>query len=215
VKANNFEIQPSSVVHELQNQLQAIIPVSRSGIAKELLQQINFVISLKDVQEALFIHCYFENDELTTKLVSEIPTSSNLTIKTYSFRLKHALTELWGGDVFFIGYGADIYVTDESCLKDNIDIVSLRLLSRFPAASRTMVREPVRAARYLSTNRTYAYLAVKQKIQMRGNLNKLPYNERAHWINKGKCDVCRLCDIPLLSDDFGEQLSSTHPTAGR
>lgn len=213
VKANSFEVQPTTIVNKLQEQLQTILPVSSSGIASELLRQINFVISLKDVEKEIFIHCYFESEELKTKVVYEIPGNSNLTIKTYSFRLKHALTELWGGDVFFIGYGADIYVTDESCLKDNIDIVSLRLLSRFPAASHTMIREPVRAARYLSTNPTYAYLALKQKIQMGGNLNKLPYNERAHWINKGKCDVCRLCDIPLLSDDFGEQLITKQLTA--
>lgn len=205
-KANTWEPQLPNVVYKLREDLENILPVSSSGIAAELLQQINFVIVLKDVNEAFFIHCYNDNGELRADVVSEIPANSNLTIKTYSFRLRHSLDELWGGDVFYIGYGADIYVTDNKCLEDNIDIVSLRLLSRFPSASHTMMREPIRAARYLATNPVFAYLAVKQKMQMRGNMNKLPYNEREHWISKGKCDVCRLCDIPLLSDDFGETL---------
>ncbi len=96
---------------------------------------------------------------------------------------------------------------NEKCLIDNIDIVSIRLLSRFPAASHNMKREPLRAFKYLYTNPAYAKLAVKQKIYTKGNPNKLPYNERSHWVNKGKCDVCRLCDIPLLSDDFGEKIN--------
>lgn len=206
VNANIFEIQSSTVATELQQDLQTILPISSSGIAEELLQQINFVIELKDIIEKIFIHCYFDNGELKTNVISKIPQNSNLIIKTYSFRLRQALNELWGGDVFYIGYGADIFVTDDNCLKDNIDIVSLRLLSRFPSASHTMFREPIRAARYFSSNPTYAYLAVKQKIQIRTNMNKVPYNERTHWIDKSKCDVCLLCDIPLLSDSFGEKI---------
>lgn len=205
-KANSFEIKNEKVVYDLAAQLQTILPLSSSGIADELLKQINFVISFHDVKEKIFIHCYYENEKLKTKIVNEIPAESNLKFSTYTDRLEFALKELWGGDVFFIGYGGDIDVLDDSCLKDNIDIVSIRLLSRFPAASHTMMREPVRAVKYFANNPSYAYLAVKQKIQMRGNMNKLPYNERAHWINKGKCDVCMLCDIPLLSDEFGEAI---------
>lgn len=69
-----------------------------------------------------------------------------------------------------------------------------------------MLREPIRAARYFTPNPSYTYLTVKQKIQSRSNMNKIPYNERTHWSNKSKCDVCLLCDIPLLSDSFGEKI---------
>ena len=206
VEANQHLVHPVSIVQDLKKGLQNILSISSRGIAEELLQQINFSISFKDVMESSFIHCFYEKGKVKTNVVSEIPENSNLTIETYSYRLRHAINELWGGDVFYIGYGADIYITDDTCLMDNIDIVSLRLLSRFPSASHTMMREPVRAARYMTANPTYAYLAIKQKIQMRGNMNKLPYNERSHWINKGRCDVCLLCDLPLLSDDFGELL---------
>src|SRR5205823_4273528 len=103
-----------------------------------------------------------------------IPSNANLRITTHTWKLEHSIKELWGGDVFFIGYGADIYVLDDKCLVDNIDIVSIRLLSRFPAASRTMRLEPLRAFKFLSTNRAFAALAIKQKIATRGNPNKLP-----------------------------------------
>lgn len=106
--ANKFERQTQNVANELQQDLQNILPVSSSGIAEELLKQINFVIELKDITEEIFIHCYFDNGELKTKVISKIPQNSNLIIKTYSFRLRQALNELSGGDVFYIGYGANL-----------------------------------------------------------------------------------------------------------
>jgi hypothetical protein len=171
------------------------------------LKQVNFGICFNDIKEDIFIHCYYTSRGLKAEAVLEWPANANLKITTQTFKLDYAIKEEWGGDVFFIGYGADIDILDQKCLKDNLDIVSIRLLSRFPAASYNMMREPIRAAKYLLNNPDFATLAIKQKIVTRGNPNKLPYNERAHWINKSKCDVCKLCDIPLLSDEFAGLLN--------
>lgn len=213
-RCNTHKPQSREMLSSLREKLQNILPISTVGIAQELLEQINFVIQLKDVEEEIYIHCMFQDGKLVTRVVAKLPANVNLRIRTYSDRLRYALDELWGGDVFYIGYGADIDVLDDSCLKDNIDIVSLRLLSRFPKASATMLRQPIRAFKYLSHNPKFAQLAFKQKIVMRGNMNKLPYNEREHWINKGKCDVCRLCDIPLMSDEFGDALLKEKESEG-
>ncbi|MBI1221112.1 MAG: hypothetical protein GC180_00785 [Bacteroidetes bacterium] len=206
LRCNTHAAQSPEVVTELRETLQNILPISTVGIAKELIEQINFVIQLKDVAEERYIHCMYQAGKLVTRVLAKMPANVNIRIRTYSDRLRYALETLWGGDVFYIGYGADIDVLDDACLEDNIDIVSLRLLSCFPKASATMLNQPVRAFKYLSHNPKFASLAFKQKIVMRGNMNKLPYNERKHWVNKGKCDVCRLCNIPLMSDDFGEAL---------
>ncbi len=58
VKANAHEFQSAFIVSELNRRLQKILPVSSSGIATDLLMQINFVIVLRDVAEKIFIHCY-------------------------------------------------------------------------------------------------------------------------------------------------------------
>ena len=204
---NQPVVTDKRVVFDLERKLNRILPVSRSGIAEELLAQVNFVVQFLDVEETIFIHCFYADGKLASTVSDQIPAEANLKITTHTAKFDYAVTNLWGGDVFFIGYGADIYVLDEACLADNIDIVSIRLLSRFPAASNVMLREPFRAFRYLSVNTAFAKIAVKQKWQTRGNPNKLPFNERAHWVNKSKCDVCRLCDIPLLSDELGEMLA--------
>lgn len=204
--ANHFIFQPASVVEELAKGLRKILPLSGKGIASEVLSKVNFMLIFKDIQEAVYIHCYYANGKLKAETVGVQPAEINLTVTTFRYRLRHAIEELWGGDVFYIGYGADIYIQDPACLKDNLDIVSLRLLSRFPSAAHTLRRDPLRALRYLTQNPSFARLALKQKLQLHGKPNKLPFNERSHWINKSKCEVCRLCNIPLLSDEFGEQL---------
>ena len=200
-------MQGPEIVYELSEKLNSLLKVSNSGIAKELLKQVNFGIRFNNVKEDIFIHCYYTLEGLKAEAVDEWPKEANLKITTHTFKLDYAIKEEWGGDVFFIGYGADIDILDQKCLKDNLDIVSIRLLSRFPAASYHMIREPLRAAKYFINNHDFARLAIKQKIITRGNPNKLPYNERAHWINKSKCDVCKLCDIPLLSDEFAGLLN--------
>ena len=206
--ANTYDQQSSEIIYELEQRLKMVLKTSNTGIAKELLQQVNFTVECKDISENIYIHIYYQSGKIVSNVVKHKPDNINLSIKTHSWKLAYAIDELWGGDVFYIGYGADIYILNENCLKDNLDIVSLRLLSRFPSASFTMKREPLRALKYLSGNPQFAYLAIQQKLLTRGNPNKLPYNERAHWVNKSKCDVCRLCDIPLLSDDFGEILAT-------
>ena len=182
--------------------LNQIFSVNTLSIANELLQQVNFIIECKDIRENYFIHCYYNKGKLAAETVENRPPAINIKMTTHSWKLAYAVNEFWGGDVFYIGYGADLYIIDEACLKDNIDIVSLRILSRFPSASFHMKKNPMRALKYMLINPPYTVLALKQKIITRGNPNKLPYNERAHWVNKSKCDVCLLCDIPLMTNEI-------------
>ena len=84
----------------------------------------------------------------------------------------------------------------------------VRLLTRYPIGSETMKREPLRAAKYLFNNPVLAKISLQQRLFAPKILNKIGYNERSRWINKTKCEVCRICDIPLLSHELGEQLIS-------
>ena len=48
---------------------------------------------------------------------------------------------------------------------------------------------------------------IKQKILMKAAVNKYPYNERDHWISYSKCELCKVCNMPLLSHEFAERLA--------
>jgi hypothetical protein len=211
-KTNNFDIQSIDTINEIEKLLNIVFDEGNIGISEDLLKQVNFVIKCMDIVEEVYLHCYFKNSSIKCEVIKAIPKESNILMTTHTWKLIHAATELWGGDVFYIGYGADLHILIEECLKDNIDIVSIRILSRFPSAMKNMIREPFRGIKYLTKNPKFTKIALWQKIYTRGNPNKLPYNERAHWVNKGKCDVCLLCDIPLLSDELGDLLAQKAKT---
>ncbi len=202
---NRFETQPASVVTELSYKLSGILPVSTSGIGTELLQKINLAIAFKDVRLERYIHVYFNGRHLVAEPVEKTGKGIKIKITTHTWKLDFALTKDWGGDIFFFGYGADIDILDPSCIEDNLDICSLRLLSRFPTVSYNIKREPFRALKYLTQNIELTTLAIRQKISANSGSAK-SYNGISRWVNKSKFDVCRLSNIPLLSVEFGESL---------
>lgn len=175
------------------------------GLDVNVLAKLNFIISLSDFPEES-IHILYLNGKLVAQLKSEGNGKPNLVIRTNATRLLYSINELWGGDVFFIGYGADIDILNTDCIKDNLDILSLRVLSIFPSAMQNIRRQPWRAFRYFYYNKTHALLALKQKLFSKNKANKLPFNERSHWIQISKCETCLLCDLPLLSNSFAEKV---------
>jgi hypothetical protein len=180
--------------------LNNLFVTSTIGLHQSMLRKLDFIIQLSDIENGRNIHCYYSGKKLIATPSSQLASTANLMIRTNSTNLLHSINELWGGDVFFIGYGADIDILNPTCLKDNLDILSLRVLSVFPTAKQHIRKQPYRAFRYFWHNRAYALLAIKQKIQFRKNNNKLPFNERSRWIQLSKCETCRACDLPLLDD---------------
>lgn len=93
-----------------------------------------------------------------------------------------------------------------SLTEKNLDIVCVRLLSRYPTAKDSLKKDPIRALNYFIKHPVMAKLAVKQKFMMKSAVNKFPFNERDHWVSYSKCELCQVCNMPLLSYEFGEQL---------
>ena len=91
-------------------------------------------------------------------------------------------------------------------MKENLDMAAVRLLTCYPIGSETMLKEPVRAAKYLMNNPVLARISFEQRFFAPKILNKIDYNERDRWINKSKCEICQVCNMPLLSYELGEQL---------
>lgn len=206
-----FEMKPASIVNELSIGLNSILSVSTADISNELLRKLNFAIAFKDVKLERYIHVYYDKGNMIAEPVEKLPAEANLKITTHTWKLDYAIKNEWGGDIFFIGYGADIEILNQSCLTDNSDILSIRLLSRFPSAAFHMIREPFRAMRYLISNFEFVYLSLALKIASKGNPNKITYNERSIWINKTKAEVCNLCKMPVLSDESAKKLVPVKP----
>lgn len=204
-KANQKIESTRFSIEKIADKLNALFAISCKGIEVKTLAKLDFVIELSDINRAKIFVCYL-NGKVQASINKQPYSNPHLIVKTTSANLVYSIEELWGGDVFFIGYGADIEILNPDCIKDNLDILSLRILSVFPTAKQHLKKNPWRAFRYFFFNRLAVTLALKQKFLLRKNINKLPFNERSHWIQTSKCETCLVCDVPLLSNALAENL---------
>ncbi len=117
--------------------------------------------------------------------------------------LRHSFGSIWGGDAITIGYGCSIEIRDRSLLMKKLDTVCVRLLTRHPTASRHMLKQPLRAARFLWANPLTRKWAIR-RLRHRDNLDAT-YDANL-WLARTKCEVCQACNMPLLDASFSSTL---------
>ncbi len=123
---------------------------------------------------------------------------SKLVISTDAALLMENFKKPWGGDLLSIGYGITIEVFEERSLEKNLDIICVRLLSRFPIVIKDMPGNLHRMIKYYFSNPEISLLWLRQKTMLKPYVNKFPFNERDHWISFKKCDLCKVCNLPEL-----------------
>ncbi|HET6993312.1 MAG TPA: MBL fold metallo-hydrolase [Bacteroidia bacterium] len=171
-----------------------------------VLSTASFSIRIDNLKTNNFFNVRFIDGQFFVTRESEPHVGHRLLIRTKSHLLHYAVENEWGGDVLTIGYGIDVDVYDELTLEQNLDIVCVRLITRYPTASGSLRKDPFRAINYFIKHPMMGKLAIKQKLKLRNTINKFPYNERDHWISWSKCDLCKVCNLPLLSWEMGEQM---------
>ena len=168
---------------------------------KKVIADICFSIKLTDTKSPVFINIFFETSELKV-VKSDTPLANrNVTITTSAQKLLYSLKKIWGGDVLTIGYGLVVEINDLATLEKNLDIVCVRLITRYPIAKHDLVKHPVRALRFYSHNPRLTSLWLRQKIVLKPYVNKYPYNERDHWMTYNKCNLCAVCKMPEINLD--------------
>ncbi|HNP47258.1 MAG TPA: MBL fold metallo-hydrolase [Bacteroidia bacterium] len=170
--------------------------------SKEVIQDAHFSVHLSDIPGAAFLNIYEESGDFHVKRSHTSDTNDRLIIKTKGDLLNKNLDRMWGGDLLSIGYGIDVEVFEERTLEKNLDIVCVRLISRYPIFKDDLMNHTGRVLKYYLRNPSLTHLWIKQKIKLRPYVNKYPFNERDHWITYNKCDLCKVCKIPEL--DFAK-----------
>ena len=162
-----------------------------------VLDEARFTIRFADVPELMWnierLDDGFRIDEDTC--ASE---RSRVIITTSARMLEHSLSRVWGGDALTAGYALVVEMFEEDALEKNLDIVCVRLITRYPIMREDVLKQPMRAAKYFLTNPTIAALHLKQKIVLKPYVNRYPYNERDHWISTTKCELCKVCNLPEI-----------------
>ena len=168
----------------------------------EVLQDAIFSIELEDFVSKKFLNIAYLEGLFRISGNDCSTAEDRLVIKTRGHLLSKNLDKMWGGDLLSIGYGIDVEVFEELSLEKNLDIVCVRLISRYPVFKEDALKNISRVIKYYFRNPALTNLWIKQKIKLRPYVNKYPFNERDHWITYNKCDLCQVCKMPEIDFDL-------------
>jgi hypothetical protein len=165
----------------------------------KVIEDIIFSIQLNDVATKTYLNIEWKENSFVVKKDVEPLQEKRLLITTSARKMLYALSKVWGGDVLTIGYAITVEVYDERTLEKNLDIVCMRLITRYPIARKDLAKYPFRALKFYTHNPRLTSLWLKQKIRLRPYVNRYPFNERDHWITYNKCDLCAVCNMPEIN----------------
>jgi hypothetical protein len=166
---------------------------------ERVLRDARFAIKLTDAG-GLVWNLQRENGTFTLNSGDRAEDDRRVVITTTARMLAYSLSRVWGGDALTAGYALTVEMFDLDALEKNLDIVCVRLITRYPVMREDILRQPLRAAKYFLTNPTIAALHVNQKVKLRPYVNRYPYNERDHWIAVTKCELCQVCKLPVIDN---------------
>ncbi len=195
-RVNRRNVYIETALEPLRVKLEKWMNRNKSLYKREVIDDSFFSIRFTDTLDPVVFNIIPKNGKLVAKINSMRSPDDRLIITTRASLLSMNLDKDWGGDLLSIGYGADVEVFEEHSLEKNLDIVCMRLISRFPMFHEDYKRHAGRILKYYLTNPAITNLWISQKIKLRPYVNKYPFNERDHWITYSKCDLCRVCKMP-------------------
>lgn len=205
-EANRIDFIANNELSELQTKLTFWLNKNKTLYNSKVIEDAIFSIRFTDTHENYFFNISFKNKLFEVKLSNSSKEEDRLIITTKAKLLSLNLDKMWGGDILSIGYAIDIEVFEELSLEKNLDIVCLRLITRYPIFKEDVTQNARRVLKYYLKNPSLTNLWIAQKIKLRPYVNKYPFNERDHWITYNKCDLCQVCKMPEL--DFGKMKSA-------
>jgi Beta-lactamase superfamily domain len=189
----------------LGHEMRANVMERRALFPAERLANLVFSVRVRDVAARNCYDVSFEGGVPVVRRAEAPPADAALVIETHSTILRYGWASEWGGDAMLIGYGWEVFMRDRSAVRNKLDAVCLRLLTRIPSAKQHMLKkEPARALRYVAGN-PLTRKWVGQYLLHRSKQRAI-YDQDL-WLSRTKCEVCQACDIPLLDDAFSSQLA--------
>jgi L-ascorbate metabolism protein UlaG (beta-lactamase superfamily) len=196
-KANTITPFNPSKLPQLENDAVTWMNNNAKLYAAEVLLDARFAIRFTDVP-GLVWNIDRINNGFSIASGAVVAADRRVVITTTARMLEYSLSRVWGGDALTSGYALVVEMFDMDALEKNLDIVCVRLITRYPIMREDILKQPFRAAKYFLTNPTIAALHLKQKVKLKPYVNRYPFNERDHWISTTKCELCKVCMLPEI-----------------
>jgi len=172
-------------------------------VSREVLAHLAFTVRVTDIRDGGFIDVRFVEGRPVLERGDGERAESRLRVETTSRVLRYSFSGEWCGDVITIGYGCEIFVADRAAIAERLDAACVRLLTRHPVASRHARREPLRAARYFLHNPLTGRWALA-RLRKGRELRRMYDSDL--WLARTKCEICQVCDLPLIDAALAESL---------
>ncbi|HVA99519.1 MAG TPA: MBL fold metallo-hydrolase [Bacteroidia bacterium] len=199
--ANNIEYISEDEMSKLESKLVYWLNKNKSLYNPTVIEDAIFSIKFTDVKQNIFFNICVANKLFLVKRSNNSCKEDRLIITTKAKLLSLNFDRIWGGDILSIGYAIDIEVFEELSLEKNLDVVCVRLITRYPIFKDDVANHASRVLKYYFSNPSLTNLWINQKLKLRPYVNKYPFNERDHWITYSKCDLCQVCKMPELDFD--------------
>ena len=177
---------------------------SRKHWLKNEPKNLNFCIILEDIKTTNYYNVRIHQMDISIERHHYSFPENELDIRTRSSILNYSFSGEWGGDALTIGYGAEFYFKNKESVEKRTDTLCLTLLTQHPKASIHAKTHPLRTIRYFMGN----------PVTRKWSLNKLKGNKAYEnktvyandWLLRNKCEICQICDLPLMDDKFNAEL---------
>lgn len=176
----------------------------KSEIPDNIKNKLIYSLQISDYNGKEFIEIDFSKDNEIVSLKTTPHEFQKLILKIKSKTLNYSLDNEWGGDAIIIGYGCEIIVFDKKSIEEQLDNYAIKILSRYPNTKSYIKRNPIRSMKYLLNDKIKRKMLL-DKLLKRNDKNFYVdplLNDNDIWFNRSKCEICRKCNIPIITDEL-------------
>lgn len=149
------------------------------------------------------------------ELIDRQAEEQQLLLKVKSAILDYSISHEWGGDAIIIGYGCEIEIANKEAIALQLDIFAVQLLTRYPNTKAYIKKNPIRAFHYLMKDKIKRRLFLEKVIKRRENKTYTDplLGDVAIWFNRSTCEICRKCNLPVLTDELAAKYYTVNDRA--
>ncbi|MBL7932636.1 MAG: MBL fold metallo-hydrolase [Bacteroidia bacterium] len=196
-KRNEKNISPDELDRVLEK-IKSHIRAKAYIIPESVRTHIKFALKITNASGNNILNVDFRNGDAKFEIASQPSSDVDLRIELKSQTIEYAIDNEWGGDAIIIGYGAEIFLNHEDAVKLEYENYCVRLLSRYPNTKEYLKKTPYRAMKYLLSDDTKRRNLVNRLFGRHDKVIEYTdpkLGDRDLWLNKGKCEVCKACNI--------------------
>ncbi len=168
-------------------------------IEPDTLNHVVFSLEIKDVNQRKFYNLSFSNGGPIVSRSDSPTKDSLLTMRLTSKILRYSLESDWGGDVINIGYGGEIFISNQRSREVELEKVCMKLLSCYPTIKGTLKQSPTRSLKFMVGN-SPKYIRSLRRLK-RLNIGSENYDRRV-WLLKSPSEIRKMYNLPELDAEY-------------